>query len=135
MITDGKENWDYLPIKSIPALLRGITSSHNGDFYCLNCFHSYRTLKALKNHEKICEGQDYCTVKMPNDDNKYISSTSGKNSLRLPTVIYADFERLLFKMDSCEKCPDNSYTQKKSRQIHSGYYFPTCYFYVIMLKL
>ena len=135
MITDGKENWDYLPIKSIPALLRGITSSHNGDFCCLNCFHSYRTLKALKNHEKICEGQDYCTVKMPNDDNKYISSTSGKNSLRLPTVIYADFECLLFKMDSCEKCPDNSYIQKKSRQIHSGYFFSTCYFYVIMLKL
>ena len=90
MITDGKENWDYLPIKSIPALLRGITSSHNGDFYYLNCFHSYRTLKALKNHEKICEGQDYCSVKMPNDDNKYISSTSGKNSLRVPIVIYAD---------------------------------------------
>ena len=30
--------------------------------------------------------------------------------------IYADFECLLFKMDSCEKCPDNSYTEKKSRQ-------------------
>ena len=91
MITDGQKNWHYLAIKSIPALLRGVASTHNGDFCCLNCFHSYRTHNALKNHEKLCEDQDHCNVKMLNDDNKYISSTSGKNSLRVPIVIYADF--------------------------------------------
>ena len=37
MITDGTSNWHYLSIKSISGLLRGITSSHNGDFYYLNC--------------------------------------------------------------------------------------------------
>ena len=40
MITDGTSNWHYLAVKSISGLLRGITSNHNGDFYCLNCFHS-----------------------------------------------------------------------------------------------
>ena len=39
MITDGKK-WHYLAVKSLSALLRGITSKHVGDFYCLNCFHS-----------------------------------------------------------------------------------------------
>ena len=43
MITDGTSNWHYLAIKNISGLLRGITSNHNGDFYCLNCLHSYRT--------------------------------------------------------------------------------------------
>ena len=43
MITDGDTNWHYLSIKNISGLLRGITSNHNGDFYCLNCPHSYRT--------------------------------------------------------------------------------------------
>ena len=46
MITDGKK-WHYLEVRSLPALLRGITSSNNGDFYCLNCFHSYRTHNKL----------------------------------------------------------------------------------------
>ena len=41
MITDGKK-WDYLTVKSLSALLKGISSNHVGDFYCLNCFHSYR---------------------------------------------------------------------------------------------
>ena len=40
MITDDGENWHYPAVKKLSALLRGITSNHNGDFYCLNCFHS-----------------------------------------------------------------------------------------------
>ena len=47
IITDGKK-WHYLAVKSLSALLRGITSNHNGDFYCLNCFCSYSTKKSLK---------------------------------------------------------------------------------------
>ena len=49
MITDKNNRWHYLAVKSLPALFRGITSNHYGDFYCLNCFHSYRTLNKLKN--------------------------------------------------------------------------------------
>ena len=52
MITDGTTNWHYLTIKNISALLIGITSNHNGDIYCLNCLHSYRTKSKLKKHEK-----------------------------------------------------------------------------------
>ena len=71
MITDDDENWHYLAVKSISRLLRGITSNHDGDFYCLNCFHSYRTKERLKKHEKICKDHDYCFVKMPDEDKKY----------------------------------------------------------------
>ena len=50
MITDNDgKRWHYLAVRSLPALLRGISSSNNGDFYFLNCFHSYRTLNKLKN--------------------------------------------------------------------------------------
>ena len=48
MVTDGKK-WHYLAVKSLPALLRGITGNNNGDFYCLNYFHSYTTKINLKN--------------------------------------------------------------------------------------
>ena len=43
MITDGKK-WHYFTVKSLSALLRGVTSNRNGDF-CLNCFHLYNTKK------------------------------------------------------------------------------------------
>ena len=50
-ITDSKK-WYCLAVKSLSALLRGIASNHVGDFYCLNCFHSYRTEKNLKSMKK-----------------------------------------------------------------------------------
>ena len=40
MITDDGKRWHYLAVRSLSALLRGILSSNNGNFYCLNCFHS-----------------------------------------------------------------------------------------------
>ena len=35
MITDGQGTWHYISIKSISALLKGISSKHNSDFYCI----------------------------------------------------------------------------------------------------
>ena len=52
MIADG-EKWHYLSVKSLSALLRGITSKHDGDFCCLNCFQSYSTENKLKMHKKF----------------------------------------------------------------------------------
>ena len=68
MITDNKK-WHYLAVKILSALLRGITSNHNADFYCLNCFHSFRTKNVLKKHETLCKDHDYCYVEMPNKNN------------------------------------------------------------------
>ena len=52
MITNG-EKWHYLVVKNLSGLFKGITSNHYGDFYCLNCFHSYRTKNKLEAHKKI----------------------------------------------------------------------------------
>ena len=51
MISNG-ENWHYLAVKRLSRLLRGITSNHDGDYYCFNCFYSYRTENKLNAHKK-----------------------------------------------------------------------------------
>ena len=52
MITDSKE-WHYLAVKSLSALLRGITSNHNRYILLFKLFHSYSTEKKKhKKHEK-----------------------------------------------------------------------------------
>ena len=51
MITDG-EKWHYFTVKNLSRLLRGVTSNHHGDFYCLNCIHSYSTKNKLEAHKK-----------------------------------------------------------------------------------
>ena len=63
--------------KNLPALFRGIISNNNGDFYCLNFFHSYRTEKKLKKHEKVCNDHDYCYVETPDEDSKMLKYNHG----------------------------------------------------------
>ena len=46
-------------------------SNHDGDFYCLNIFHSYSTEKELKKYERVCNDHDYCYVEMPINVTKY----------------------------------------------------------------
>ena len=99
MITNG-EKWHYIalksertddgfnrPIKSLSRLFRGITSNHDGDFYCLNCLHSFRTDNALKRHERLCDNNDYCNVEMPTQFNKTLKYNYGEKPLKTLFVI------------------------------------------------
>ena len=121
MATDDGERWHYLAVISLSALLRGIPSSNNGDFYCLNCFHSYRTLNKLKKHERVCNNHDYCHIDMLEEGENILKYSPGDKSLKAPFIIYADLECLLKKEQSCQNNPENSYTQRKAKHKPSGY--------------
>ena len=75
--------WHYLAIKKISALLRGIISKNNGDFYCLNCLHSFRTKNKLELHKRVCENKDFCNVITPSEDNnKILELVNTKNLIQ-----------------------------------------------------
>ena len=130
MITDG-EKWHYTvlksiktedrfvcPVKSLSRLFTGITSNHNGDFYYLNCLHSFRSNNALKNHEETCEDHDYCCIDVPDKKNNTLKYIEGVKSLKIPFVIYADIECYLIKKPPCQNNPNKSYTEKKLYMSH-----------------
>ena len=110
MITDCKK-WHYLAVKSFSALLRGVTSNHKGDFYWLNCFHSYSTKNKLKS---VCQDRDYCYVEMHNEGNKILEYNRREWSMKHQFVIYAELECLLEKILSCKNDPQKSYAEKKN---------------------
>ena len=66
------------PIRSLPRLFRGTTANNQGDFYCLNCLHSFRADNALKRHERLCDKNDYCHVEMPTQGNKTLKFNHGE---------------------------------------------------------
>ena len=121
MITDDAKRWYYLTVRSLSTLLRRISSSNNGDFYCLNCFHSYCTLNKLKKHERVCNNHDYCRVDMPGEGKNILKYSPRDKSLKPLLIIYADLECLLKKEQSCQNNPKNSYTERKAKHKPSGY--------------
>ena len=120
MITDG-EKWHYTAVKRLSGLLRGVKGNNNGDFYCLTCFHSYRTENKLEAHKKIHENHDYCHVEMPNEDNKIIKYSQGEKSIRSPFIIYVDLECLLKKISTCYNNFEESATTEINKHTPSGY--------------
>ena len=120
MISNG-ENWHYLVVKNLVGLLKGITSNHKEDFYCLNCFCAYSTKNKLEAHKKICENHDYCHVEMPTKDNNTIKYNQGEKSIKLPFVVYADLECLHIKISTCQNNPNQSSTTEINKHTPSGY--------------
>ena len=57
--------------KKLFVLLHGIMSKHVGDFYCLNCLHSFRAENKLKYHEKVCKHQDFLELQCHQKRMKY----------------------------------------------------------------
>ena len=84
--------------KKSSALLRGITSNHVGDFYCINCFHSLNTKSRLKKHVSVWKDHDYCYKEMPKKDNKVLRYNHGGKSIKASFIIYADMDSLLEKI-------------------------------------
>ena len=74
-------------MKTLSTLCKGITSKHVGNFYYLNCFHSYSTKNRLVKHEKVCNDHDYCHVEMLSEDNKILTCNYGEKSMKAPIVI------------------------------------------------
>ena len=130
MISNG-ENWHYLTVKNLSRLLRGITSNHDGDFYCLNCFHSYRTKNKLNAHKQICENHEYCHIEMPTKDNNILKYNQGEKSLKLPFIIYADLEYLLEKINTCYNNPESSSTTKINK--HTPYSLRLLFIYPLLI--
>ena len=90
MITGG-EKWHYFAVLKLSALLIGITSNNDGDFYSLNFFHSYSTKEKLKKHKNVCENHDYCYVEMPKEDNKMVKCNHGEKSLKVYYLLFLKF--------------------------------------------
>ena len=63
------------------ALLRGITSKHDGDYYCSNSLHSFRT--QLKTHEKVFKNYDFYRVIIHEKFDKTLKYNQGQKSMKI----------------------------------------------------
>ena len=115
--------WHYLEVKKLSSSL---TSKHNGDFYCLNCLHSFATEKKLELHKKVLnrivsENKGFCNVIMPSEDTKILEFNQYQKSDKAPFIIYANLEFIIEKIDGCKSNSENSFTTKVSNYIPSGF--------------
>ena len=112
---------EFLAVKKLSALLRGITSKNDMNFYCLKCLHSFRTKDKLESHKKVCESKDFCNVIMSRENAETIEFNQYQKSDKAPFIIYADPECIIERIDRCKNNPENSSPKKVGKHIPSGF--------------
>ena len=94
------------------------------DFICNYCLHGCSTQDILDRHMGRCRLHGAQRVKLPQKGDVYdkVMFTKTEYQLRLPFVMYADFESILKKHDVCRNDPAKSWTLKYQSHEACGLY-------------
>ena len=60
-----EKGWHYLAVNTISITNKNDLKKNNGDFYCLNFLHYFRTEEQFKCHEKECKSRNFCLMALP----------------------------------------------------------------------
>ena len=112
LLISDKEKQHYVWIKNFSRLMfLKVTKHENKLHFCYNCLNHFSSEKILKNHKDSGCYDNPCAkivLPEPNTEDCFISykETMMKKQLKIPFIIYADFEALLKEMIS-----NNQYQQ------------------------
>jgi len=120
LISDGDKK-HYCWIKNFNNLLSLRTEkSHNSMHYCKRCLRGYRKIDSLYRHNEYCSQHDAQKVELPKP-NTMLKFKNYNRSMRMPFVVYADFESLVKPIDTCQPDPTKSYTNKYQKHTPSSF--------------
>ena len=128
LITEGDKQ-RYVLIKDFNRMMYNKTKSHHKNHFCMHCLQCFSTEEMLSKHKEnfmFIDGQQ--AVKMPKKGNK-VQFQNFHKQVPVPFVLYAVFEAITEKSDSCLPDSNKSYTEKYQQHTASsyGYKLVCCY--------
>ena len=123
LITKQGDNTHYSYVKRLTALLYDQNRHNESKPFCERCLHGYKTRDPLERHKPECKGllKGPTRTEMPNVGQNKMAFTNYRKQMKAPYVVYADFECIVRKIDTCE--PDNkrSFTVKTEKHEPCGF--------------
>ena len=131
-----EENNHFCWIKNMSRLLSSDVSKHHGKrHFCYRCLNSFHSEKSLEKHKEYCQNNEAVKIEMPirvDDEGKtfpvYIKFNHFHKKMRVPFVVYADFECFTEKIDTCQPNDNKSFTNRYQKHKPSGFsYLIKCF--------
>ena len=124
LLITSEEKQHYCWIKNFSRLVGSqVTKDGHKIYFCKRCLNHFSKPEKLNDHIEICKENSACRIEVPKPG-ETISFKNHKKSLRVPFVIYADFEAVTEKIDSASPNPEKSFTEKYQKHTPSGF----CYY-------
>ena len=119
-----ENNQHYCWLKKFSRLVRAQVTKHKSTaYFCKRCLNKFTTPGKLNEHVEICKENSACKIKVPKPG-ETVSIQNFKKSMKVPFVIYTDFDAVTEKVDSATPDPEKSYTEKYQKHAPSGF----CYY-------
>ena len=135
LIADEETN-HYCWIKNMSRLLSsGINNHQHKRHFCYRCLNSFPSVKSLEKHKEYCQNNEAVKIEMPirvDDEGNtfpvYIKFNHFHKKMRVPFVVYADFECFTEKIDTCQPEEGKSFTNQYQKHSPSGFsYLIKCF--------
>jgi len=126
LITEN-ENKHYVLIKDFNRFMFNQTKHKNSKHFCMYCLQHFSSEEILNEHKNDCiaiNGEQ--AVKMPQKGEKIMFKNYNRQ-LKVPFVIYADFEAMTEKVNSCKPNDNESYTESYQNHKDCGYGYKVVY--------
>ena len=120
LITKG-ENKHYVLIKDFNKFMYNQTKHEHRKHFCMHCLQGFSREDVLTEHIPNCiaiNGEQ--AIKMPKEGEN-VTFRNHHKQLSVPFVIYADFEAITEKVDSCQPSDKKSYTEAYQKHTDCGY--------------
>ncbi|KAK3735533.1 hypothetical protein QZH41_005010 [Actinostola sp. cb2023] len=111
----------YCLIRDLDRLLSIITRHEHRMYHCNYCMHGFVRQDLLDDHEPHCGRHGPQKIKLPDEDHTTLQYTEVQKQLKVPFVIYADFESILIEHDKSELDRNKSFTQKTQHHQPCGF--------------
>ena len=114
MISD-EEKQHYCLNKNMTRLISSQVSKHHESVeFCRRCLNHFPNKKRLKIHEEYCSNNEAIQIEMPKEGSS-ISFNHHNRSIKVPFVVYVDFEAFTEEISTCEPNQDKSFTKNISQ--------------------
>ena len=119
-ISDEKKQ-HYCLINNMSRLIRSkLTKHHETAEICRSCLNHFPNKDKLKNHEEYCFQNETIKIEMPKEGSS-ISFKHHNRSIKVPFVVYADFEAFTKEIKTIPQNERVAFTQKYQHHQPSGF--------------
>ena len=124
LLVSDEDKQHYCLIKSMSRLLSMQTSKHKEKcFICRRCYNPFNSEGSLAKHTDYCSSHKAVKIEM-SQEGSVLKFENFVRSMRVPFVVYADFESFTQQLDTSQPNPECSYTKQYQKHIPSGF----CYY-------
>lgn len=102
-------------------LLNDQKSDGHKHYYCFYCLHGFTKGRLLNTHIQYCQTYGPQKIELPKEEDKWLYYKDVRKQLKVPYIIYADFECLQQPIQGCDNDPEKSQTLSTTRHVPCGF--------------